>query len=442
MSGVGGPDGAPLPRPPVPPLRRNRDFLLLWLGAGVSVLGDRVATVAFPLLMVWYGGSTTDAGLVGFAGLLPMLLLQLPAGVVVDRLDRRRTMIVCDLAGLLAMASVAVALACGALWLPHMLAVAFVEGTAAIFYRLSERAAVRNVVHESHLSAALSQNEARARAAALFGQPLGSSLYGVAKWFPFLFAAASHVVALAGLLMIRKKFQAERAADTPWRLRAEVAEGFGWLWGQPFLRAAISLVAVTNILFQALSLALVLIIKESGGSPATIGLIGLVSGIGGIAGALTGSRFVQRLNPGTVMIAIFAVWAALMPLVALTSQVLPLAAVFAGTSFAGAILNVMAGVYQVRTTPDHMQGRVGAVAGLLSSGASSLGALAGGFALTAVGSTTTVLGVAAVMLATLVAAVLIPAVRGARRVPDQDVPAGKSGEGAAEPAGSSSDSAR
>ncbi|MER6610930.1 MFS transporter [Streptomyces sp. NPDC000927] len=421
---MSGPDVASGPPRATPPLRRNRDFLLLWLGAGVSVLGDRAATVAFPLLMVWYGGSTTDAGLVGFAGLLPMLLVQLPAGVVVDRLDRRRTMIVCDLAGLLAMASVAVALAQGRLWLPHMLTVAFIEGTAAIFYRLSERAAVRNVVDESHLSAALAQNEARARAASLLGQPLGSSLYGVARWSPFLFAAASHLIALVGLLMIRKEFQAERPRDTPWRLRAEIAEGFGWLWGQRFLRAAISLVAVTNILFQALSLALVLIIKQNGGSPATVGVIGLVSGIGGIAGALTGSRFVRRLNPGTVMITIFAVWAALMPLVALTSHVLLLAALFAGTSFAGAILNVMAGVYQVSVTPDGMQGRVGAVAGLLSSGAGSLGALGGGFALSAVGSTRTVLAVAAVMLATVVAAALIPAVRGARR---PDAPQGTPG---------------
>ncbi|MFJ8691312.1 MFS transporter [Streptomyces roseolilacinus] len=415
MSAVGGPDVASGPRRPPAPLRKNRDFLLLWLGAGLSVLGDRAATVAFPLLMVWYGGSTVEAGLVGFAGLLPMLLVQLPAGVVVDRLDRRRTMIVCDVAGLLAMGSVAVALAQGRLWLPHMLVVAFVEGTAAIFYRLSERAAVRNVVHEAHLSTALSQNEARARAAGLLGQPLGSSLYGAAKWSPFLFAAVGHLAALVGLLLIRSRFQTAERRHEPWRMRAEIGEGFTWLWGQRFLRAAILLVAVTNILFQALSLALVLIVKESGGSPATIGLIGLVSGVGGIAGALTGSRFVRRLHPGTVMISIFAVWAALMPLVAVTTNVFVLAALFAGTSFAGAVLNLMAGVYQVQTTPDAMQGRVGAVAGLLSSGASSLGALAGGFALAAVGSTTTVLAVAAVMLGTFVTAALTPAVRGARR---------------------------
>ncbi|MFJ4524720.1 MFS transporter [Streptomyces sp. NPDC088810] len=414
MSAVGGPAVTAGPQPPPPPLRRNRDFLLLWLGAGLSVLGDRAATVAFPLLMIWYSGSPGQAGLVGFAGLLPMLLFQLPAGVLVDRLDRRTTMVVCDLAGLVAMVSLGAALLHGTLWLAHIMAVAFVEGTAAIFYRLAERAAVPHVVGTGQVSTALSQNEARARAAGLLGQPLGSALYGAARWSPFLAAALGHLLALSGLLLIRRKFQTPRA-PAPWRPRAELAEGFAWLLGQRFLRAAISLVAVTNILFQALSLSLVLVIKEGGGSPAEIGIIGVVSGLGGIAGALTGSHVVRRLRPGTVMICVFAVWTLLMPLVALTADVVLLGALFAGTSFAGAVLNVMAGVYQVQATPDELQGRVGGVAGLLSSGASSLGSLGGGYALEQTGSTGTLLGVGAVMAATTLAAALIPSVRTARR---------------------------
>ncbi|MEU6095300.1 MFS transporter [Streptomyces sp. NPDC047079] len=415
MSAVdGGPVVESRPRPPGRPLRRNRDFLLLWVGAGLSVLGDRAATVAFPLLMIWYGNSPGEAGLVGFAGLLPMLLFQLPAGVLVDRLDRRTTMIVCDLAGLLAMAGLGAALLCGKLWLPHIMAVAFVEGTASIFYRLSERAAVPHVVDDGQVSTALSQNEARSRAAGLLGQPLGSAAYGWARWSPFFTAALGHLLALVSLLCIHGRFQTPRE-PAPWRPRAELAEGFQWLLRQRFLRSAITLVAVTNVLFQALSLALVLIIKEGGGSPAAIGLVGVVSGIGGVVGAVGGSRVVRRLNPGTVMIAVFSVWALLMPLVALTSNVFLLGALFAGTSCAGAVLNVMAGVYQVQATPDELQGRVGGVAGLLSSGAGSLGALAGGYALGRLGSTGTVLAVGAVMAATAVTAALIPAVREARR---------------------------
>ncbi|MFH9004313.1 MFS transporter [Streptomyces afghaniensis] len=404
------------PTPPTAPLRRNRDFLKLWTGAGISILGGRVGAVAYPLLMVWQNGSSVDAGLVGFAALLPVLLVQLPAGVLVDRWDRRRTMIVCDLVGILAMGSVGVTLLFGNIRLPHLMAAAFVEGAAAIFYRLAERAAVRNVVHPDHLSAALSQNEARGRAAGLIGQPLGSSLFALFRGLPFLFAAVGHLVALITLLLIKQDLQTKRTAPRR-RPHIELAEGFAWLRRQRFLRTAVMLVGGTNVLFQVLSLTLVVIIKDSGGSPAVIGIIGTVSGIGGVCGALAGSWFGRRFSVSQVMMGVFAVWTVLMPMVALTSDPFALGGVFAGMTFGGALMNVVAGVYQVQLTPDELQGRVSSVAMLLSSGANSLGPLFGGFLLGAFGTTRTVLGVGAAMLLTLVASLLSPAMRGVPTVP-------------------------
>jgi predicted MFS family arabinose efflux permease len=400
---------------PAPPLRKNRDFTLLWTGAGISLLGGRVAAIAYPLLMVWHNGSTVGAGMVAFAALLPVLVCQLPAGVVVDRWDRRRTMILCDLVGFVTMGSVGLALIAGQLWLPHLMVAAFVEGTAAIVYRLSERAAVRNVVHPDHLLGAMSRNEARGRAAGLLGQPLGSALFALVRWAPFVFTAIGHVVALGTLLLIRKDFQEDRPA-TRRRLRAELAEGFTWIMAQRFLRAALALIAVTNMLFQILSLSLVVIIARSGGSPVLIGVIGAVSGVGGVLGALCGSWFVKRVRVSAIVLATFGVWAVCMPMVALTAHPVLLGGLFAGMTFAGALMNVTAGVYQVRVTPDEVQGRVGSVAMLLGSGANSLGALAAGFLLDNYGPRWTVLGVGAVMLATTVAAVLSPAMRGANEL--------------------------
>ena len=67
----------------VPPLRGNRDFLLLWSGQVVSVLGTRISAVACPLLVLALRGSAWDAGLVGFAATAPYALVRLPAGVLV-----------------------------------------------------------------------------------------------------------------------------------------------------------------------------------------------------------------------------------------------------------------------------------------------------------------------------------------------------------------------
>lgn len=397
-----------------PPLRRNRDFLRLWSGVGLATLGNTVTTVAYPLLLIFDGGSAAAAGLVGFAGLLPLLLLQLPAGVFVDRWDRRRTMIVCNTTCAVAAASILVALLAGKLWLPHLMAVAFVEGTAFIFYRLSEQAAVRNVVAPGQLPAALAQNQARGRAAGLLGQPTGSSLFVLAGWAPFLFALVGHLIAVANLSFIRVPFQKTREPAAKRALRAEIGEGISWLIRQRFLRSAILLVSVTNILFNGLRLALVVIIAESGGSPLLLGVIGVVSGIGGISGALLGSYVVRRVHPGIAIIGVFLLWSMAMPLLAFTVNAVLLGALMAIMLFAGALINVIAGVYQVQVTPDRLLGRVGSVASLLSSGANSLGPLIAGVLLGALGGSRTVLVLSAVMAAVTVTAALIRPIREAR----------------------------
>lgn len=419
--------------PPSGPLRRNRDFLLLWSGAGLSMLGYRMSTVAYPLLAVWYLGSTVGAGLIGFASLLPMLVVQLPAGLLVDRYDRRRVMIVCDIVGCAAMASLVVSVLVDRLWLGHLMAVAFVEGSAAIIYRLAERAAVRNVVHPQHLPAALSQNEARAQAAGLIGQPAGSSLFAFGRWTPFLSTAVGHVLSLAGLLLIRTEFQAERRAK-PGRLRGELLEAVSWLRGQRFLRAAVFLVAGSNLLFQVSGLAIVLVVKENGGSPAAIGVIGAVSGVGGVLGSLFASRLLKQLAPRTILVGAFSAWAAVTPCLALTTDWYVIGGLMALVSFVGASMNVSAGVYQVQTTPDALQGRVTSVAMLVSSGSNSLGSIAGGLVLSAVSTTRTITGVAAVMFLLAVSAALSPAVRSAGGAPllpkgqDGVTPAQRTGE--------------
>ncbi|WP_121717430.1 MFS transporter [Streptomyces sp. E5N91] len=404
------------------PLRRNRDFWFLWTGVGVATWGNAVTSAAYPLLLIWNGGSASAAGLVGFAGLLPVLLVQLPAGVFVDRWDRRRTMVVCNAVCAVSLASVGVALLFGRLWLPHLMIVAFAEGSAFVFYRLSERAAVVNVVHPDQLPTAMAQNQARGRAAGLAGQPTGSSLFVLARWAPFLFTAVLHLVALVNLLFIKSRFQSDRAPRRR-RLRTEVAEGIGWMFRQEFLRTAILLVSVTNVLFQALRLAIVVIINEHGGSPAFMGVIGVLSGVGGISGAMLGPLMVRRFHPGAVITGVFAVWTCAMPLVAMTSQPVFLGALMSVMLFAGALINVIAGVYQVQVTPDELQGRVGSVASLISSGANSMGPLLAGLLLASVGGSRTVLCLSVVMAAVTVTALLSRPIRAARlKTPDASAP--------------------
>src|SRR5436190_24291081 len=79
------------------PLSKNKSFILLWTGAGISILGSRISAIAYGLVVLWATKSPTLTSLVTFAALLPFLVTQLPAGALVDRWNRRTVMIGCDL---------------------------------------------------------------------------------------------------------------------------------------------------------------------------------------------------------------------------------------------------------------------------------------------------------------------------------------------------------
>lgn len=380
------------------PLGRNRSFLLLWLGAGMSFLSSRISAVAYSLLVLWATGSTVAAGLVGMAALLPNLVVQLPAGALVDRWDRRRVMIACDVGRLLAIGSVAVAVFHGHVWLPHLMVVAFLENSLTVFYRLAERAAVREVVPRSQLSPAMSRNEARAQAATLLGQPVGSLLFAVFRWLPFGVTAIGHVVSLVTVLFIRDDLKVKQPQRKN-NLGTEVREGFAWVWGQLYLRRALLLIAAGNILFQVLGLAVVKIVYDAGDSPAVVGFINAVIGVGGLVGALTAQWWMARLGIRRIIIFLNLTWALLMPVLAFVRHPALLAAVLCLMVYGGGVSNVAGMVYQVKTTPGHMQGRVGSISTLLASGASSAGALAAGFLLEVFSTKSALLVTASVMVA-------------------------------------------
>jgi len=161
---------------PVLPLRRNRDFNLLWSGQVLSVLGAQISAIAFPLLVLALTHSPAKAGIVGFAEMLPMGLLMLPAGALVDRWDRKRVMVVADSARCVALASIVLALAVDSVSFAQIVAVALVDGIGAAFFSVGERSALRQVVADEQLEAAMVRNQAREFGALLGGQPLGGVL--------------------------------------------------------------------------------------------------------------------------------------------------------------------------------------------------------------------------------------------------------------------------
>lgn len=387
-------------QPPAPvetPLRRNRDFLLLWLGSGLSALGSRASGIGYTLLVYWSTGSATAAGLVGFAALLPALVVQLPAGAWVDRWDRRRTMVWANLGRVVSIGSVAVTAALGVVSIPHLMVVAFVDTSLGAIYVLAERVAVFRVVPRSQLGTAIAANESRGRAASLAGQPLGTVLFGFLRWSPFGFAALAHLVALLSSLFVRGDLTAGERKPGRETLRSRIGEGFRFVWGQKYLRRALSLLTASNVLFQVLILGLIVIVKDNGGSPELVGLLLGANAVAGLLGSLCGNVALRWLGIRRVIMTVNVSWALLMPLIALTTNAWLLGLVYALIIFLAGVGNVAGMVYQVRTTPENMQARAASIATVITSGANSLGALAAGLLLDALSTTAAMAVVGAAM---------------------------------------------
>src|SRR5947208_2885522 len=158
---------------PTKPLWRNRDFLLLISGQAVSSVGSQISLIAFPLLILALTHSPAQTGLMTALRGLPFALFSLPAGALIDRWDRKRVMILCDIGRAIALGSIPVALALHGLTYMQLYLVSILEGTLFVFFNLAESACLPHVVAKEQLPAAVAQNEVLFSASNVVGPALG-----------------------------------------------------------------------------------------------------------------------------------------------------------------------------------------------------------------------------------------------------------------------------
>jgi len=356
-------------------------------------------------------GSPAKAGLVEFAASIPLLVLTLPAGALVDRWDRKRLMIVCDTLRGLAYGSLAAALALGHVWFQQILAVALVDGCGYVFFSVAERSALRHVVADEQLPSALARNQGRSFAALLAGQPLGGILFAFGRVVPFLFDAISYLLSVGSLLLVRARLQGERIAERR-HLVHEVREGLVWFWREPCLRTTSLLVTGSDFTANALFLVVIVLARERGASPALIGAMFAFLGFGGLVGSLVAPRLARLLSVRVVVVGTLWTATALVPLLFLPGTITP-GVVYGAMFVLHPTWNAVVAAYRIRVTPDALLGRVQSVATLLSLGSVPFAFLLVGFLLQAFGTTPTVLVLLGVMLVVAAAAALSPAIRSA-----------------------------
>ncbi|MFE3073957.1 MFS transporter [Streptomyces sp. NPDC059247] len=402
------------------PLRRNRRFQILWIGAASANLGLETVEVAYPLLIMSLTGSPALAGLFGFAQIGTALLVGLPAGAVVDRWDRRRILLISEAVRALTLAFIVLTLMTDRANFGLLILAAIVLGAGTAFGAPARMLLIRAVVPDHQLTAALSQDEARSGAAALAGPPLGGALYLVSRTFPFLAAIVGFVISFVCALLVRVPKTAPPAEPVEQERKSALGplttafSGVVELLGDRLLRSALLLISIFYFSITAAILMVMVTLRDQHHSPGTIGLA--LSGTA--VGMLVGSALVPRLNrllsPGALLISASTLTTAAVALLAVPLGPVWVFAMLTLAALGLPALKILVDIMIFRQTPDHRRGRAIAATITLIGAGSPLGSLVGGVSLQFLGVTGAIVLIAGAQAVITVAGLANRHVRSAR----------------------------
>lgn len=383
-------------------VRLGWNYRKLYAATAVSNIGDGMAGIAYP----WLATATTRnpllIALVAAAGRLPWLFFTLPAGVITDRVDRRRAMVATDaLRGVLTMV-VAVAVLSREALLPAPDAVATVQGTRLDVYAMLLVATLLlgcaevlrdncgqtfmpSIVAPEHLERANGRMWSIESVANTFvGPPIGSLLLVVSFSLPFFVDATSFFVSAGLLMLIPGVFRAKPAetvevAGTRPTWRADMREGVRWLRAHRLLWSMAIILGLMNMANTISGSLFVLFAQEVlGATPFILTLMGFGFAIGGIIGGYVAPWMSRTFGSGTCLAITLASAAVMQTTVGFMSSWVAVALVVMVGTLLGSSWNVITVSLRQTIIPSHLLGRVNSVYRFFAWGMMPIGAAVGG----------------------------------------------------------------
>jgi predicted MFS family arabinose efflux permease len=370
----------------VPGLWRHRDFLLLWSGQTVSQIGSQVTILALPLVaIVVLRATALEVGLLSAAATSAYLLIALPAGVVADRVSKRRVMIGCDLASVAVIGWVPVAQLTGVLTLGQLYAVALLASSLSAFFLVSYTSYLPSLVDREQLVDGNGKLATTQSVALVAGPALGALLVGLVGAAQAMAGdALSFAVAAACLFLIRRREPRPDSAVRERRSRfwPQLREGLAYVLREPILRKSAAWNGTANFfVIMVETLGPVFLIRTVHLRPAYVGVLLALGALGGIAGGLAARPLAGRIGSARLCwlaMTVFALPGLLIPAARPGWWVLLFAAGWMSWTFSSTLCATALTSYQQAACPVELRGRVSAVLRWVSWGTLPLGALVAG----------------------------------------------------------------
>ena len=376
----------------------SRDYFRLFAASTISNLGDGIAIIAYP----WLASAVTRSGLlialVVVVQRLPWLLFSLPAGVITDRVDRRRLMVGANVARAILGGIVAVAVWVRSDGLPSpgeidlgavqgtdwalyllLLAATLLLGTAEVLYDNTAQTIMPSIVHADLLEKANGRLWSTEQVLnTLIGPVLGAALLAISFSVPFGVDALTFAVSAA--LVASMRIRSRPNADVePARWQDDLADGVRWLWNHDFLRHLAIILGLINMLSIMSTATLVLYGQEVlGTSPAEFALMSTGGAAGGVLGGWFAADITERIGHGVSLWMTIVVGGVTMVVSGLTSSWFVVWAMFAVMMFVATLWNVITVSLRQTIIPDELLGRVNSCYRFFGWGMMPIGSLLGG----------------------------------------------------------------
>jgi MFS family permease len=370
-------------------LRENANFRRYFIGQSISLFGDQVSLIALPLTAVLaLHASAAQMGALTTAYLVPNLLLSLHAGVWVDRRGRRRqTMLAADLLRALLTASIPIAYALGRLGWTQLYVVAFLLGSASVFFQVAYGGFFQAVVPRERYVEANSLLNGTRGFSFLAGTSLGGALVQLIRGPYALAVDAGSFIWSA--VFLRRIDVVEPAGAEPGS--GGVTSGLRWIRGNPILRAELLGVATLNLFnFIFFALFILYATRTLGVSPATLGIVLGTAASGTLLASYLTAKVARRIGIGPAFIAGCFLFPAPLILVPAASgpHWLVVAFLFTAEFLSGLglmLLDILAGTIMAAVIPVSLRSRVQGAFLVVNYGVRPVGTLLGGVLGTAIG---------------------------------------------------------
>jgi MFS-type transporter involved in bile tolerance (Atg22 family) len=380
-------DAASLPASPASEgVLANRDFVKLWVGETISLIGTQVTQFTIPLVaLLTLNATVLEVGVLNALRFLPVLGVSLIAGVWLDQRKRRPILIGCALGNALLIGLVPITSELGVLSIGLLCAVVTLAGTLSVIFDVGALSYVPFLVERQNLAESNSKLQASSAVAGIAGPGLAGLLISlITAPITLSVDAVSYLFVIGGLIAVRKPEPEPDPDRARPPVRQQIAEGFAAVYGTPLLRTLLTQSAVLNVGFGAVSTVFtVYAVRHLGLSPFELGLTVAGLAAGALCGALLANRIRRRLGLGRALaMAITAV--SLSPLLLLVprgASALGVVILFAGWLGHGwgiSNWNVNTITMRQALTPMHVLARMNATYRMLLFGALPAGALAGG----------------------------------------------------------------